>query len=360
MPTFLSEATINSLLSLGNKSINQNENYEVKVQLLKNASVLSNDEIYTSDKTKTFAEEDREDTSKSVSSGLDDFFVDGNYRYDAIFMPTPVLPNGLGLTNLTSTIFSKKNFKTNKVDQKNINLQYQNIIEIGTFNINGNSVFVSKLGTSLVGKYKIKGNNCTATYTGYMDEYGKNVDYLGQFIKTENGYTCLTKLLEKNKEPVVSALVKFTRECMPSNNINTLTFENHDTYIWYVDEVLKSTQEINLKPTNSENTDNVIYSSREANLFTKCGVNNGVIKLNNFDRFVSNLNIVGTTLITIITSDGILMGNFASERNSLGLTINGTQIKSLANYKSGKYANFISVEIQIDFKDTYRCLTISY
>ena len=147
---------------------------------------------------------------------------------------------------------------------------------------------------------------------------------------------------------------------MTNNNINTLTFDNHYTYIWYVDEVLKSTQEINLKPTNSENTDNVIYSSREANLFTN-GVNNGVIKFNNFDRFVSNLNIIiGTTIITIITSDGILMGNFGTERNSLGLTISGKQIKSLANYKSGKYANFINVEIQIDFEDTYRCLTISY
>ena len=29
---------------------------------------------------------------------------------------------------------------------------------------------------------------------------------------------------------------------MNNNNINTLTFENHDTYIYYVDEIKKSFQ----------------------------------------------------------------------------------------------------------------------
>jgi hypothetical protein len=37
-----------------------------------------------------------------------------------------------------------------------------------------------------------------------------------------------------------------------------------------------------------------------------------------------------------------------------------TQTKSLATYKSGKYANYINVEIQVDFEDGYRILTISY
>ena len=146
---------------------------------------------------------------------------------------------------------------------------------------------------------------------------------------------------------------------MNSNNINTLTFENHDTYIYYLDETLKSTQLVTLTPTNTDDTDNVSYVSREAPLFTN-GVNNGVIKLNTFNRFKLNQNNpIFTTIGTIITNDGILMFNIATERNSSGKTISGIQIKTLATYKSGKYANYINVEIQIDF-DTYRTLTISY
>ena len=144
------------------------------------------------------------------------------------------------------------------------------------------------------------------------------------------------------------------------NNNNTLTFENHDTYIYYLDELLKSTQLVNLIPTNPEDIDTVLYLSREENLFTN-GVNNGVIKYNTFERFILNPNTsIYISIVTIITNDGILMFNYATERNSSGITINGTQIKTLASYKSGKYANYINVEIQIDFEDTYRILTISY
>jgi hypothetical protein len=35
-------------------------------------------------------------------------------------------------------------------------------------------------------------------------------------------------------------------------------------------------------------------------------------------------------------------------------------MKTLATYKSGKYANYINVEIQHDYEDTYRILNISY
>ncbi len=145
-----------------------------------------------------------------------------------------------------------------------------------------------------------------------------------------------------------------------NNNIKNLTFDNHDTYIYYVDEVIKSAQQVTLTPTNSEDTDIVRYISQEVNLYTN-GIKNGIIKFNTFDRFVLNLNIIiGTTIITIITNDGILMGNFGSERNSLGLTISRRKIKTLATYKSDKYANYINVEIQIDFEDGYRIVTISY
>jgi hypothetical protein len=145
-----------------------------------------------------------------------------------------------------------------------------------------------------------------------------------------------------------------------NNNINTLTFENHDTYIYYINEFVKSDQIVNLTPTNPENTDKVIYLSSETNLFTN-GVNNGVIKFNSFNRFNLNDNItIGTSIITIVTNDGILMGNWASERNSSSISASGIQRKFLATYKSGKYANYINVEIQVVFEDTYRIVTISY
>ena len=148
---------------------------------------------------------------------------------------------------------------------------------------------------------------------------------------------------------------------MTHNNINTLTFDNHDTYIWYNDDLLKSNQAVILTPTNQEDTDIVNYTSREAPLFTN-GVKNGVIKFNSFNR--SNLlnlnNTITPTIGTLITNDGILMYNIADEQNLSGLSTTGTQAKSLATYKSGKYANYINVEIQVDFEDTYRIITISY
>jgi hypothetical protein len=149
---------------------------------------------------------------------------------------------------------------------------------------------------------------------------------------------------------------------MTHNNINTLTFENHDTYVYYVDELLKSQQKVILTPTNVEDTDIVTYTSEEVNLFTN-GVNKGVIKFNDFNRSkLLNLNnLITPTIVTIITTDGILMGNYANERilSSIVATT-GKQMKTLATYKSGKYANYINVEIQVDYEDTYRIVTISY
>jgi len=42
------------------------------------------------------------------------------------------------------------------------------------------------------------------------------------------------------------------------------------------------------------------------------------------------------------------------------IVLTNSQIKTLATYKSGKYANYINVKIQIDYEDGYRILTISY
>ena len=146
-----------------------------------------------------------------------------------------------------------------------------------------------------------------------------------------------------------------------NNNINSLTFEHHDTYIWHVDELLKSTQHVILTPTNSEDRYTDRYTSREAKLFTN-GVNIGIIKFNGFlrSKILNSNNPINKSIVTIITNDGILIFNFASERNSSGISLGDTQIKILAIYKSDKYSNYINVEIQVDFFDTYRTLTISY
>ena len=145
-----------------------------------------------------------------------------------------------------------------------------------------------------------------------------------------------------------------------NNNINTLTFNNHDTFIYYVNDFVNSQQIVELTATNRENTDDVIYLSGEAPLFTN-GVKNGVIQFNSFNRYKLNQNItIGSSLITIITDDGILMCNLAAERNSSSVVTNSIQTKTLATYKSDKYANYMNVEIQIDREDGYRIVTISY
>jgi hypothetical protein len=143
-----------------------------------------------------------------------------------------------------------------------------------------------------------------------------------------------------------------------THNINTLTFENHDTYIYYPTDWFKNEQIVYLTPTNPEDTDIVRYSSDDVDLFSN-GVKSGVLKSNDFIE--SKLNSIFDSIIyTIITDDGILMYNVATELNSTFLGINDSSTKNLATYKSGKYANYINVEIQTYVEDGYRIITISY
>ncbi len=148
---------------------------------------------------------------------------------------------------------------------------------------------------------------------------------------------------------------------MTDNNINNLTFKNHDTYVYYARDWLKNEQIVNLIPTNPENTDIVRYSSDDVDLFTN-GVKSGVLTINDFRRrnLLDPNNSINSVIGTIITNDGILVYNSAFELNSKFLTNIGLGIKTLATYKSGKYANYINVEIQFDIKDGYRIVTISY
>ena len=146
---------------------------------------------------------------------------------------------------------------------------------------------------------------------------------------------------------------------MTQTNINTLTFNNHDTYIYYADTVLKNSHIVTLIPTNPEDTNTVIYKSFETTLFTN-GIKKGVLKYNTFDTIKLFNNFTKQAEIgTIITDDGILVFNLAILANKQSLPL-VKQIKSFAIYKSGKYINYINVEIQIDVENNYRILTISY
>ena len=146
---------------------------------------------------------------------------------------------------------------------------------------------------------------------------------------------------------------------MDSNNFNTLTFENHDTYIFYPAGILTSEHQVKLTPINPDNTDIVEYESFETTLFTN-GIKKGVLKYNTFDTIKLFDNFTKQAEIgTIITDDGILVFNLAILANKQSLPV-VEQIKSFAIYKSGKYANYINVEILINIEDTYRVLTISY
>ena len=145
-----------------------------------------------------------------------------------------------------------------------------------------------------------------------------------------------------------------------NNNEKTLTFDNKDTYTYSVAELLKSRQEIKLIPKNPDDTDKVYYRSFETNLYTDDEIN-GVIKWNTFDRYNLNQNFtIGTTIGTIVTDNGILMYDQACERDLSGLGTTGLQTKTLATYKSGKYANYLNVEIRIVHEKNYRTLIISY
>jgi hypothetical protein len=146
---------------------------------------------------------------------------------------------------------------------------------------------------------------------------------------------------------------------MENNNINTLTFDNHDTYIFYPAGILASEQQVQLTPINPDNTDIVEYESFETTLFTN-GIKKGVLKYNTFDTIKLFNNFTKQAEIgTIITDDGILVFNLAILANKQSLPL-VKQIKSFAIYKSGKYTNYINVEIQIDVENNYRILTISY
>ena len=139
-----------------------------------------------------------------------------------------------------------------------------------------------------------------------------------------------------------------------NNNINTITYKNHDTYVYTVEDLTKSLQQVQLTPTNLDNTNIIKYFSGESPIIN--GVIKGIVKFNSFNNLSDNF---GSAIGTIITNNGILMFNYAAGRNSSALT-NNQQIKSLATYKSDKYANYLNVEIKIDFEDNYRIVTISY
>ena len=145
------------------------------------------------------------------------------------------------------------------------------------------------------------------------------------------------------------------------NNLDTMTFYNHDTYVFYPAPLLFSEHRISLPPVNDD-TDIVIYSSFKTDIYSN-GVKDGLIKVNKFQRNSANDETADLIAIyTFVTSKGILNFNYS---NSLVIKSNlfviGQNISTYATYKSGIYSKYLYVKIHINIENNdYRVITISY
>lgn len=191
MSIYLGEQTLNSLLSLCNKSSQSNESYENKIKILKNEKMLLNDANYTNNKslsslnkngnyedhhdsdtdsvqhnaffvnaTDSVHDNDNDSVQDHVSSDNDNasdassdtdadateklnaFFVDGNYNTNIIIMPSAGALNGKFYSNLIVRISSMRNIATNNLLQKNITMNDMSLF--WTFNINSDAVNVTE------------------------------------------------------------------------------------------------------------------------------------------------------------------------------------------------------------------------
>jgi hypothetical protein len=157
-----------------------------------------------------------------------------------------------------------------------------------------------------------------------------------------------------------------------NNNLDTLVFQNHDTYVYYPKPLLNSEHKIILPPVNNNDKDIVSYSSFTTELYTN-GVMSGVIKFNRFERDDTNLTIpspqinnfdviTDTFLVTLTTSKGILNFNFSAELvKGTRLYVIGQTFSTYATYKSNDYNKYLYVKIEINAdQDDYRVVTVSY
>jgi len=230
MSVFLGESTVNSLLSICNKSSEKDKSYESKIKLLKSEKVLLEDENYTNMIVAINKDIDIDVTTvmdgggnggifvgESRTEKLSDFLMDGKYNLTGIILPTPVLPNGYVIPNGITTINSENSYSTQKLLQKNIktlnNETDKDIVLFNSFNINGDSVFIgSRDGSVMVGEFAISGDFLEVQYRGYEEQHKENVKMLFKFQKVEKGYyTSVYLVNDTGREYTISAIYGLAR-----------------------------------------------------------------------------------------------------------------------------------------------------
>jgi hypothetical protein len=217
--SFLGESTVNSLLSICNKSSEKDKSYESKIKLLKSEKVLLEHENYTNMLVPINKDIDVTvmEVGESRTEKLSKFFDDGKFILTALFLPTPVLPNGYVITNGITTINSEYSYSTKKLLQKNIkilnNETDKDIVSFNSFNINGDSVFIgSRDGSTLVGEFAISGDFLEVQYIGYEEQHKENVKMLFKFQKVDLGYYITIYLVnDTGPQYTVSAMYSLKR-----------------------------------------------------------------------------------------------------------------------------------------------------
>lgn len=227
MSVFLGESTVNSLLSICNKSSEKDKSYESKIKLLKSEKVLLEDENYTNNVVPINKGSDFRvmenggnggiSVGESRTEKLSKFLIDGKYNLTALFLPTPVLPNGFVINNGITNINSENSYSTQKLLQKNIktlnNETDRDIVSFNSFNINGDSVFIgTRDGSAMVGEYDIHDDFLEIRYRGFEEQHKENVKMLFKVQKVEKGYyTSVYLVNDTGPEYTISAIYALAR-----------------------------------------------------------------------------------------------------------------------------------------------------
>ena len=198
MLIYLSEELLNSLFKVLNET-SVSGSYDEKVNRLKRSGVLSDSQDFTCHQTRVINGGVGSDLiDKEQSEKLDNFFPDGTYNYTQIVFPTVVYPNG-DAGNGTCQITSQYEVNTGIMVQKLLNRNHQSYVNkelsgtmLRTLDIFGNNIYISSLGSSLLGKYIINDNTCTIIDYGYNGTIGGFTTFKTIIIKTGIGFinTC--------------------------------------------------------------------------------------------------------------------------------------------------------------------------
>lgn len=224
----MSAKSVDSLYGMiSNSETNNSDNYQQKINKLKKNGLLPNDnEIYYEnkidsnnnnnqkslpDEVSSDTRQDNDDDDEYDDNEFNTFFVDGKYSHNLILVPTKRVPNGAFKTS-TSDIVSYYDVNTGKLLQKQF--RDSENAHLFSFNLKYSSIFTDSTGAALSGKYSFKKNICTAMLNGYSHEYGSLINNKAKIIKTENGYTIVSTVKDKENEcdnvKLISKYVRLT------------------------------------------------------------------------------------------------------------------------------------------------------